>query len=272
VLSELNRALKRILRGLGLLNAARGVRDHLRILRAWPRNGRAREAGAADALPVPPTRLILRVSGEPDVAWFLEGGRRAAESLRASLTRNRVDLEGIESLLDFGCGCGRVTRHWKDLRAAVHGSDVNAAGIDWCRTNLPFGRFGTNHLAPPLAFGDGAFDFVYALSVFTHLPEALQSSWMREMHRVLRPGGHFLLTTHGASYLGDLDVEERRRFEAGELVVKRSEEPGSNVCGAYHPERYVREKLGEGFRVVEFVPEGAGGNPHQDLFLLRRDR
>jgi SAM-dependent methyltransferase len=264
-------ALRDLLRSLGLLKAARHLRDQARILRAWPRNARARRAGTPDRLPLPPARLILRVSGEPDVGWFLEGGRRGAESLRASLTRNHVDLDRIESLLDFGCGCGRVARHWKDLRATVHGSDLNAAGIDWCRTHLPFGRFGTNSIAPPLPFGDGAFDFVYALSVFTHLPEELQSPWMREMHRVLRPEGHFLLTTHGASYRDDLTPDERERFEAGELVVKRSEEPGSNVCGAYHPERYVRERLGEGFTVVELVPEGAAGNPHQDLFLLRRD-
>ena len=29
--------------------------------------------------------------------------------------------------------------------------------------------------------------------------------------------------------------------------------------------------LAEGFTVVDFVPEGASGNPHQDLFLLRKD-
>ncbi len=54
-------------------------------------------------------------------------------------------------------------------------------------------------------------------------------------------------------------------------MVSRSEEPGGNTCGAYHPERYVRGTLAQGFTVVDFVAEGASGNPHQDLFLLRKD-
>ncbi len=103
------------------------------------------------------------------------------------------------------------------------------------------------------------------------MPESLQLSWVRELRRVLRPGAHLLLTTHGKRYLGDLTAEEQHRFEAAELVVKRSDEPGRNVCGAYHPEGYVRGTLAQGFTVVDFVAEGASGNPHQDLFLLRKD-
>lgn len=264
------KALKRILRALGVLGAARAARDFARVLRAWPRNARVRSAGASDDLPLPPTRLILLVSGEADVAWFLEGGRRAAESIRAALERSGVRLAGLRSILDFGCGCGRVTRHWSALAAAVHGTDLNPRLVDWCRRRLTFGRFQVNGLHPPLAYDGEKFDLVYALSVFTHLPEPLQLPWMAELQRVLRPGGHLLLTTHGNSYRDDLTAEEQRRFDGGDLVVKGAEEPGANVCGAYHPARYVRERLAEGFTVVDFAAEGATGNPHQDLFLLRK--
>jgi len=263
--------LKRILRRLGVLGAARATRDLVRVLRAWPRNARARAAGAVDGLPLPRTRLILLVSGEADVAWFLEGGWRAAESIRAALERSGVDLRGLRGILDFGCGCGRVARYWRGLEANVHGTDLNPRLVAWCRRHLIFGRFQSNGLMPPLAYDAGQFDLVHALSVFTHLPESHQLPWVRELRHVLRRGGHLLLTTHGRRYLGDLTAEEQRRFERGELVVRRSEEPGRNVCGAYHPEGYVRDRLAEGFTVVDFVPEGASGNPHQDLFLLRKD-
>jgi SAM-dependent methyltransferase len=226
---------------------------------------------SAEALPIPPTQLILKVSGEADVEWFLYGGRQAAECIRSTLARQGVDPASIRSLLDFGCGCGRVARWWRDLPASVHGSDLEPRLVDWCRRRLPFGRFTTNELSPPLAYPEHEFDLVYALSVFTHLPQSLQLPWMRELRRILRPGAYLLLTTHGRRYLDDLPVEQRRVLEAGGLVVRHAEDPGSNACGAYHPEAYVRAHLAEGFTVIEHVPEGALGNPHQDLWLFRRD-
>jgi hypothetical protein len=112
---------------------------------------------------------------------------------------------------------------------------------------------------------------IYALSVFTHLPARLQRDWMDELRRVLAPGGYLLLSFHGTAYLDVMTDDERMAFQAGRLVV-RDGPPGSNFCGAYHPERYVREVLAAGFSVVDLVVEGATGNPPQDLLLLRKDR
>ena len=108
------------------------------------------------------------------------------------------------------------------------------------------------------------------MSVFTHLPEAGQRAWMDEMRRVIRPGGHLIITTHGRRYRDELSAAEAARFDAGELVVGYADEAGSNACGAYHPEAYVRARLAPPFEVIAFRPEGALGNPHQDLWLLRR--
>ena len=73
------------------------------------------------------------------------------------------------------------------LDAQVAGSDLSGGAIDWCRGNLPFARFETNGLSPPLAFADASFDLAYALSVLTHLPEAIQHEWMDELRRVVLP-------------------------------------------------------------------------------------
>ena len=45
---------------------------------------------------------------------------------------------------------------------------------------------------------------------------------------------------------------------------------GPNACNPYHPESSVREKMTAGFTVVDCLPEGAPGNPRQDVYLLRR--
>ena len=92
---------------------------------------------------------------------------------------------------------------------------------------------------------------------------------MQELRRVLAPGGHLLFRVHGAAYLTGLSETERSAFGQGRLVI-RDDSPGSNACGAYHSERYVREVLARGFEVLEMTPEGAKGNPRQDLVLLRK--
>ena len=148
----------------------------------------APEPAPVDGLPVPPPHLIVRVAGTPDVAWFLESGRLAAESIGAALERAGTGIEAMTSVLDFGCGCGRVVRHWARCDVRVSGSDVSGAAIDWCRDNLPFARFETNGLSPPLAFPHESFDLAYALSVLTHLPERPP----REPPRVPPASGHVI--------------------------------------------------------------------------------
>lgn len=257
--------LLRLLGRLGLLGPAFRAYERLQALRTRG------EPTVADGLLVPPARLRVRVAWTGDAAWFLESGRRAEESIRAALARQGTSPEELGALLDFGCGCGRVTRRWLGLRGVdVAGSDTSEEALEWCRRNLPFARFETNGLAPPLAFDDQAFDLVYALSVFTHLPEELQLAWMRELHRVLRPGGLLLLTTHGIAYEDRLSADERTRFERGEIVVRHRELAGTNLCSAYHSEAALRGRLADGFAFVEYVAEGAQGNPRQDQTLLRK--
>jgi SAM-dependent methyltransferase len=242
--------------------------------RGWESVQALRDRGtpaAADGLPVPPAALRVRVAGTADVAWFLQGGRLGADSVRDALERHGARVEDLGGLLDFGCGCGRVTRNWAHLDGpSVTGSDHDGAAVEWCRRNLPFARFEVNGLGPPFAFADGTFDLVYALSVFTHLTEELQLAWMDELRRVLRPGGFLLLSVHGASYRERLSDAELERFDAGRVVVRWEGVAGTNLCSAFHPAAYVHDVLARGFEFVEHAPEGAKGNPHQDLVLLRR--
>jgi SAM-dependent methyltransferase len=235
-------------------------------------NLRFRSTGAPDGLPIPPAHMRFLVAGTADIAWFLRGGELGAHTARQAVARMDAPLDARQAILDFGCGCGRVTRHWRgDGAARIFGTDYNQQLIDWCRRNLPFAEFSLNRLTPPLSYDDGAFDLIYAFSVFSHLTEDLQVPWMRELTRVLKPNGHLLFSTHGERYTHRLNAEERHRFAAGELVVKNNvKTPGSNTCSAYHPPAYVRDHLAGELELVDFVAEGALGNPYQDLYVLRR--
>jgi SAM-dependent methyltransferase len=236
--------------------------------RAYERLVALRPAGVTvvEGPPLPPRRLMVRVAGTADADWFLRSGRASYDAIVAHMPPERLG-----SVLDFGCGCGRVTRYWHEFHGSVAGSDLSTEAVEWCRGNLAFARFEVNELTPPLAFEDESFDLVYALSVFTHLTADLQLAWRDDLRRALRPGGHLLLTTHGRSYLPRLDERERARFERGEVVVRWGDLAGTNLCSAYHPESYLRETFARGFAFLELEAEGARGNPTQDLVLLRKE-
>jgi SAM-dependent methyltransferase len=223
-------------------------------------------------LSIPPFHLIYLVAGTNDIRWFLTSGELAAKSMHDILMKNRLDMGEFPSILDFGCGVGRVMRHWHGLKGPVlYGSDYNPDLIAWCRSNLKFAHFQTNSLAGGLDYQDKKFDFIYALSVFTHLTEPQQFFWIKELSRVLRPGGYLFMTVHGEKfYLPQLLPEDQARFRRGELVVYGGDHEGSNICAAFHPEEYVRNKMARDLTFVDYIPEGALGNPRQDVFLLRK--
>jgi SAM-dependent methyltransferase len=224
-----------------------------------------------DGLPLPPRKLRVLVAGNAYVASFIEGGQLARQSIQDVLSKNGIELEELGAILDFGCGCGRVIRHWQSLRnIKIYGSDYNPELLAWCRRHLAFAEFSKNELAPPLPFRADQFGLVYALSVFTHLPHDLQMAWMNELRRVIQPGGYLILTTHGASYLSMLTEKERTDFHAGRMVIRYETLAGTNMCSTFHPAAYVQDTLAKGFEVVDYIPEGAKGNPTQDLFLLRK--
>lgn len=229
---------------------------------------------APDGLPFPPDKLIHAVAGTRDTDWFWQGGQRGAQALTTLLDKRGARLNRFARVLDFGCGCGRVLRHLAGQAApgALHGTDYNPALIRWCQSAFPFARCSVNALAPPLQFPDATFDLVYAFSVLTHLTEPLQHAWMAELLRVTRPGGWVIVSTHGDHYLSILGEADRARYDAGHAVVWSGESEGKNHCAAFHPPAFVRDVLAPraGFRVLEFVPEGALGNPRQDAWLLER--
>jgi 2-polyprenyl-3-methyl-5-hydroxy-6-metoxy-1,4-benzoquinol methylase len=266
------RQVRGLLAAAGLLGAAREARDVVSSV-PWLRdNWRFWRHGAPDGLPVPPLHLVRSSTGTSSLAWLFHGGALAADSITGVLARNGLDIRTFTSILDFGCGCGRVIRQWVELDAAVHGCDYNRRSVEWCRRHLAFASFDVNALSPPLPYGDGQFDLVYALSVFTHLPEPLLFAWVREMERVLKPGGVLIISTHGERYLGELTPDQQARFRAGAVVVKEQASAGTNLCGVYFSEPFIRTRFADGFRVLDFIPEGARGNPPQDLVLLQKRR
>ncbi|HEX7058248.1 MAG TPA: class I SAM-dependent methyltransferase [Solirubrobacterales bacterium] len=225
-----------------------------------------------DGLPLPPSRLRLLVDGRSgDAERFLWVGAQAAGSLRAAAADSGTPIENMAAILDFGCGSGRVARHWANLEGVeVHGCDYNEDLVAWCEDNLPFVRAIRNELAPPTSYETESFDLIYALSVLSHLSEPLQHAWVAEFRRLLKPGGLLIVSMLGNACRDRLTDEERRRYDRGELVVERPRMVGSNLCTAYHPRAYVTDHLLDDFTDIQVLEFGSSEQSlMQDTYIAR---
>lgn len=237
-MSTIKEITKRILQSVGLLGHYYKI---VKIVRRYePRilykNFQYRRKGAPDNLPIPPSSLIIVTAETYDIARYIETGVLATQSIVDILEKNGLNIGNFGTILDFGCGSGRVLRRWKYLKGPkLYGTDYNLKLINWCKRNIPFVQFETNDLSPQLNYGDGSFDFIYAISVFTHLGEALQLSWMNEFLRLLKPSGFLLITTHGENQVQLMTPSEQKQFRAGVPVVWYENEAGTNKCCAFHP-------------------------------------
>ncbi len=220
--------------------------------------------------PIPPPRLIFEVVHNYNIEAFVAGGNERATTIDNVLSECGFSLRDCRSVLDFGCGCGRVIRHIRDRTDAdLYGSDLNPRLIRWCQENLDFGQFSCNELAPPLNYPEEKFDLVYCISVLTHLDEDLQDRWLAEFQRILASGGALLVTTHGDSCFDGLDAAETRRYRDGHLVVRSASSLGSNLCETYHPPAYFRRITEPLFAEVHHFPQGEPGRRAQDIWILR---
>lgn len=233
------------------------------------RNLRLRRAGAPDGLPIPPDRLLYLISGDASVSSYL-AGRRTIDGIRSLLAEAGRPVERMSAILDFGCGCGRVLRHWNAAPPAAFGCDYSRDLVQWCQGNLPHAKVTSNDLLPPLPYESASFDLVYAISVFTHMPAHAQRQWLAEMRRVLRPNGVLLATFHGSAFMHLLTEQEAAEFARGAVVVTNAEYNGTNVCASFNPAGHVRNVLASDWDVL--LNRECGGSVvgvgQQDVYLL----
>jgi Flp pilus assembly protein TadD/SAM-dependent methyltransferase len=234
--------------------------------------------------PLPPAELIttealmrkddLKLRARPE--WYFSGGFRDARTVLTMLETSAFDLRSMQSVLEFGCGSGRVLRHFRNITGLrLAGTDANPKAIAWDCVHLPGIDFSENALTPPLKYDDASFDLVYALSVFTHITVEMQQPWLNELRRVLRPGGYLLCTVHGNNYVNSqLNEQDRVQLERdGALTLDRSHPRvsySSQVLGSwdvFQTRGQVRAAFSTGFEILCYTatPAAAG----QDTLVLR---
>jgi SAM-dependent methyltransferase len=190
------------------------------------------KAKARDALDAVYLRAMERDDLPP---WTLRchvGPAREYEQTPAEYIAYFKLLTGVqmhEAILDIACGTGRfaaqLIRRPHFFHGTYRGFDIDRRSVEWARANLRSGqadlRFDHvdlfnehyNPHATALAdefrfpYDDCSFDFAFAMSLFTHLSPRVTANYLRQLRRVLRPGGRallsFVLLDPGVEFLGE---------------------------------------------------------------------
>lgn len=237
-------------------------------------------AALTSDLPMPPDEIRYRVVSRPlPVDEFLRIGWFCQQAIVQRLAEVGRAIDSFGDVLDWGVGCCRVLRHFHPhfSRVRFSGTDIDEGMIAWDRANVPGIPFQVNGAEPPLPWPDNSFDFVYGISVFTHLDEPLQAKWLAELRRVARPGGLVLLTTHGRHVLDlckeGLRKEEVWAYKAKGFVYVRNIADGvlpDWYQTTFQTEAHIRRTFGEHLTVLTHVPRGMSN--YQDATLLRNDK
>lgn len=225
---------------------------------------------------LPPEPLRARVHGGGNPQGFEIVAATAAHALRRALDAGFPGLlDGTPTVLDWGCGCGRIGRYWRRwVGGRLVGADADAEAIGWCQENLPGADWLAIRPEPPMPLTAGSVDVAIAVSVFTHLEPGAERRWLRELARVVRPGGALLATIfadpawflHPRPPADFLRWQREERFDFGPSPEMAGVLAGYR--GVSHTHGWLHRHWTEFFEVLDIVAGGIGG--YQDIAVLRR--
>ncbi len=186
---------------------------------------------------------------------FLRRGETAA-----GLLAGHAALKRSDRVFEIGCGCGSAAFALASRldRGGYTGADIDRPSIDAClRSPLPSGmdfRFTWINVHHPFynpsgtadagtyrfPWPDGGADIVFLVSVFTHLLPGDVSNYIREIGRLLKPGGRCLFT----AFLMDHGFDGYIGFpvDRGECRISQEQNPEKAV--GYHS-RYLTDRFAE---------------------------
>jgi SAM-dependent methyltransferase len=197
---------------------------------------------------------------------FFETGRQSAELLTHALTRNGIDPLSIQSVLELGCGVGRVTVHLASQFSRVIGVDISPGHLEAARqaaTSFEKTNIELVHLPRIEAVHDlPRVDCLYTVIVLQHNPPPVIRVMLEGLLDRVNPGGiaYFQVPVLTPGY----------KYHVAEHLNKGGEDIEQHAI----PQRVVFEILRKyGYEVLEVLPDTWVSLPTLSCsFLARREK
>ena len=203
---------------------------------------------------------------EEHAKWWQDGFSEGADAEYSDLIMPlaKTWLTGFDRVLDIGAGEGQIARQCVSNGASlVVGVDPTAAQMTEAHRRGGGPAYGRCDAAE-LPFAPACFDAAVACLVFEHI-EAMDTA-IREVARVLRPGGRFvfflnhpLVQTPGSGWIDDHMVDPPEQYwRLGPYLVESNEveqiAPGISLPFVHRPlHRYINALLRSGLNLVHMA-------------------
>jgi ubiquinone/menaquinone biosynthesis C-methylase UbiE len=221
--------------------ARRVAAGGLRRIGRWAESTSDRLVARDDSLyaalwkPIDETEAILQIYNTSEEASFEEGGRWDFESLAPFLTPS-------STVLDLGCGIGRVARYVAPACAKLWAVDVSSRMLELAASRLSSETNIQYALCKDVCIPDvpsGTVDLAYSFLVLQHVEREDAFLLLEELRRVVRPTGTVVLTF--PNLLSDTYLECFRQYARAGVSTLR------NRARVYTPQEVERIMTAAGF-------------------------
>lgn len=204
---------------------------------------------------------------------YLADGWRTMVELMVPLEQLNHPLTRTRSFLEFACGYGRFTRHLARFidHNVIHAADLMPGSAEFVTEKFGVNGFYSTADPDELQLGT-AFDTVFVLSLFSHLPPHTWHRWLHRLFESVEPGGMLIFTTHGTGFAQrhgvELDKDGFFFHAASESEHLDGEQYGTTITSTEYVQRALRQL--KGGELARFVPDHFWSG--QDAWFVRKRR
>lgn len=240
-----------------------------------PLDGGPASTGQLCTTIAPSDQMLLHSLGElrdagAAVSQYFAVGLQQYYALAQSLSVLQPETRPL-CILDFACGFGRALRFLK-LTApghTLHASEIQPDALDFIRDSLGIETFLS--AANPLDFSPpGRYDFIWVVSLFSHLPDTLFSGWLERLASLLTDDGLLCFSVRGASQLS-----VNKELPGDGILYERASEISpldADIYGTtYVSDAYVAQKIRSECGDARFACVKRALANEQDLYLVTRN-
>lgn len=194
-------------------------------------------------------------------------------------------IENGSSVLDFGCGNGRLLEILKDKKIDYTGIDISQKLIDLAKTKYPENSesFLKVTSQDSLAFSDNFFNNIIAIAVFHHFPKDYANKMAEEFYRIAKPGGIVIITVWNLwqrKYWKNIFNFSmlKRFFQSGRFsgfgfrdIFVPFQNNGNEVFNRYH-RVYTKKELADIFVEAGFEIERCSLVNNRNIIIIARKK